>query len=815
VLSISPPLTGAGQGDYYLELAREDYYTKGGEPPGHWHGKGAKALGQKGQVTPDDLRSYLDGYSPDSKAALVQNAGKEDRQAGWDLTFSAPKSVSVLWSQASPEIRKEIQAAQQEAVNKALSYLESEAGITRRGKGGGDKEQAGLVFATFEHGTSRAQDQQLHTHALLLNIGVREDGTTGSIESRGIFRHKMAAGAVYRAELSHQLETRLGLLSEKKKNWFELKGVSPELIDETSKRRKEVQAELSKSGYSGAKASKVATLNSRTVKEHVAREELFAKWQEAGRQFGFSEAEVNKLLGQKINRNIEGEKAQAFELSLNKVTARESHFTKRDLVRSMAEEAQGRGFGAKDIFSTTDKYLKDSPEIVRLGVFDGQERFSTKEIVELEKKTLLIVKSRKDENLTVRESSVNASIAKRKNLSEEQTNAIRHITQKSGGVQIVSGMAGTGKSYMLEAARDAYENDGFTVIGAAPSGIAAKGLENSTGIKSTTIHKRLADLGRGDLALNERTVLIIDEAGMVGTRQMAKLVNEANSSKTKLILVGDEKQLQSVDAGGAFSAFSKELGRSELKTIRRQNDAWAREAVSDFAHGESKKALAEYAKRGLVTVSATPTEARDALISDWKKDGAANPDKNLILVGTNLDAKILNERAQALRYSGEHTAQIGLEANGYSFHAGDRILFTKNSSKYGVQNGSLGNVTEINAKTRSISAKLDDGRSVKIDLSKYEDIKLGYAVTTHKSQGSTFEKTYVLAGGPMQDRELSYVQASRAKGETRFYMDEQQAGKNLTEISRAMSKSHQKSFATALIKDKEPSVLVKGMILER
>ena len=181
MLSISPPLTGAGQGDYYLELAREDYYTKGGEPPGHWHGQGAKALGQKGQVTPDDLRSYLDGYSPSSKAAYVQNAGKEDRQAGWDLTFSAPKSVSVLWSQASPEVRKEIQAAQQEAVNKALSYLESEAGITRRGKGGGDKEQAGLVFATFEHGTSRAQDQQLHTHALLLNIGVRADGTTGSI----------------------------------------------------------------------------------------------------------------------------------------------------------------------------------------------------------------------------------------------------------------------------------------------------------------------------------------------------------------------------------------------------------------------------------------------------------------------------------------------------------------------------------------------------------------------------------------------------------------------------------------------------------
>jgi conjugative relaxase-like TrwC/TraI family protein len=219
MLSISP-MSGAGQGDYYVELAREDYYLEGGEPPGQWLGEGARELGLDGEVQKQELRNVLRGYSPGGETQLVQNAGADNRQSGWDLTFSAPKSVSVAWSQSEGEMRKAFQEAHHKAVTKALSYVEDEAGFTRRGQGGVEREPAKLTVATFEHGTSRAQDPALHTHALIVNVGVREDGSTGSIESKPIYQQKMAAGAVYRAELAHQIEndSRLGLIAERKQS---------------------------------------------------------------------------------------------------------------------------------------------------------------------------------------------------------------------------------------------------------------------------------------------------------------------------------------------------------------------------------------------------------------------------------------------------------------------------------------------------------------------------------------------------------------------------------------------------------------------
>ena len=800
MLTISPPMSGAGQGDYYLSLAREDYYTKGGEPPGEWLGSGANELGVKGQVKEEELKNVLAGYSPDGKEALVQNAGDENRQSGWDLTFSAPKSISVIWSQADPETRREIQLAQKEAVGKAVGYLEDEAAFTRRGKGGSEREETKLTFAAFEHGTSRAQDPQLHTHVLLLNVGTREDGTTGTVESKPIFKHKMAAGAVYRAELAHQLETRLGFEPERKKNWFEVKGVPEDIAQEFSKRRKEVEAALQESGFSGPVAAKVAALNTRAVKEHVAREDLFEQWQKVGNDFGFGGEQVKNLQREKpLERDPQKEQAESISIAVRRITDRDSHFSKRDVVRHAAEEAQGRGLSADQVIQSVDSYLSNSDQVVRLGRFDGEERYTTKEMIDLEGRMLAQVKARKGEDSQrVPNATVDAVFQKRATLSAEQKNAVTHITQAPGGVQIVSGMAGTGKSYMLETAREAWEKEGYTVLGAAPSGKAARELESSSGIKSATTHRTLGQIERGELTLNKSTVLVVDEAGMVGTRQMSRLVEETNRNGAKLVLVGDAKQLQSVDAGGAFRAFGEELGQAELKDIRRQREEWARGAVKNFAHGEADAALSEYAKRGLVTVENSRKQAIDSLVSEWKKDGIENPQANLIIASTNLDAKVLNEKAQAARFKGEQLGEESLSVNGNHLYAGDRVLFTKNSKKLGVENGALGTVEKIDEKRGIITAKLDSGKTTEIDTKQYPDMKLGYAITTHKSQGSTVENAHILLGGSMQDRELSYVQASRARGQTHFYIDKAEAGENLAQVARAMKTSHGKQLATSL-----------------
>jgi conjugative relaxase-like TrwC/TraI family protein len=226
MLSIGP--MSSTQANYYLDLAQEDYYLKGGEPEGVWHGGGTKFLGLQGTVEGSHLRNLFKGIAPEGDRFLTQrqrHEGKADHRPGWDLTFSAPKSVSVLWSQLPSAERIKITQAHAVATKKALDFVESSAGLTRRGKGGKKLEKAGLIFATFEHGTSRAQDPQLHTHCLLMNISVRQDGTTGTVSSRSVFQTKMTAGSIYRTELSHQLQKELGVKVEKVRDWFEVVGV--------------------------------------------------------------------------------------------------------------------------------------------------------------------------------------------------------------------------------------------------------------------------------------------------------------------------------------------------------------------------------------------------------------------------------------------------------------------------------------------------------------------------------------------------------------------------------------------------------------
>lgn len=800
MLSISPPLRGAGKGDYYLNLAREDYYLEGGEPLGKWRGRGAEALGLSGTVERDQLRAMLDGYDPATGEELVRNAGAENRQSAWDLTFSAPKSVSALWSQADQGTRQEIQKAHDSAVGRAIQYLDESAGFTRRGEAGREREEGKLVFATFEHGTSRAQDPQLHTHALVLNVSVREDGTTGTIESRELYQSKMAAGALYRAELAAQLERRLGVETERKNSWFEVKGVDQGLIDEFSKRRAEIEKKLSARGLSSQRAGDIATLDTREGKEHRPREELFREWQEIGRARGWSTDQVDELRSRGAReRNPEQERAAAVDKALTKLTAHQSHFSEREFVRQVAEEAQGRGLSADDSIRTVRSQLEGNSEIVRLGERTGETRYTTKEMLELEKRMLDQVERGKGTAQTAKRETLEGVLSDREFLSAEQRAAVEHVTVKPGRIAAVSGMAGTGKSTMLEAARNVWERDSYEVIGAAISGKAAQGLEEGSGIKSDTLHKTLSDFRAGKRQLSGKSIVVIDEAGMVGTRQMAELVAVTDRAGAKLVLVGDAKQLQPIDAGGPFKAIAERVGEARLKEIRRQREDWARAAVKDFAAGNADQALARYAERGLVTVSQNREHALSDLVDSWRANGGAGaPEKHLILAGANHEVRALNARAQQERYNAGELGERSTRVDRETVFEGDRIVFTRNSRLYGVKNGQLGTVSQIDPERNMLAATLDDGRRVSVPLERYEHVKLGYAVTTHKSQGVTVENAYILAGGGMQDRELSYVQASRARGQSRFFVDRLEAGEQLKDLSRQMRKSHQKDLAVSV-----------------
>jgi conjugative relaxase-like TrwC/TraI family protein len=840
-----------GQGSYYASLAREDYYLNGGEPPGEWLGSGAEKLGLKGKVTREEFLEIFDGFR--NGEALVQNAGKVNHRPGWDLTFSAPKSVSVAWSQADQATGQEIRAAHLSAVEKALDYIEKNGLWTRRGKAGSRVERCAAIFAAFEHGTSRAGDPNLHSHALLLNLGVRADGSIGSLETRTVYQLKMAAGAIYRAELARQLERRLGFGIVKDRFSFALKGVSKELVDEFSKRAKEIKAALEKMGLKGSKAAEFAALDTRGKKMHLSREELFQNWRAVGKEFSWGEEELKECMhGMRHDREA-FVKPDAVRQVLGKMMEKNSYFTERELVRFLAEEAQITGVGADAVLRGVGEFLKTgvlgkSPEVVPLGIRIQEPVYTTAEMLELEKKFISDVDTAaKTRWLSAAENPRLASAVdgvidrfrrmdkKGNGLNEEQIDAIKTITQGSA-IACVSGMAGTGKTTMLKAAREVWEEMGYNVIGAALAGKAARGLEEGSGIKSDTIAMTLKQLGKsplhvahttvapnapkwspvhgvkiphlkfsGDfLRFNEKTVLVIDEAGMVGTRQMDALLSAVTKAGGKLVAVGDAKQLQPIDAGGPFLAMTERVTTSNLTSIVRQSDRWRRDAVKEFAEGNATQALEEHAKRGFVHVEKDRDAARNALFKEWKGAGVPLPKDNLILAAMNEDVTVLNRMAQEARRNESYvTGPAHSVKSNLDIFQGDRVVFTKKSRSLGVENGDFGTVKEINERRGKVTVELDGGRELTFSTKNHDHLKLGYAVTTHKAQGVTAKNAFLLTSEEMQDKHITYVQASRASQVTRFFTTEAECGEGLAELARRMERENQKKLAVELMKARQ------------
>jgi conjugative relaxase-like TrwC/TraI family protein len=816
-----------GKGNYYLNLAREDYYLAGGEPPGRWTGSGAKDLGLEGQVRGDDLRSLLQGLTPAGKA-LVQNAGDKRRQNGWDLTFSAPKSVSVLWSQADENVREKIQKAHAAAVESALDLAEQLAGESRRGKGGLEREKAKLIFATFEHGTSRELDPQLHTHALLFNAGIRKDGTTGAVVSKGIYQLKMALGALYRLQLAQALNWEMGCEIIPTKNGFEVGGVSEAVMEKFSTRRAQIEKELKNLGLNGAEAAKVAALNTRQKKSQVPRKELFERWQAMAKGFGWSTENPEKTLGRNLPREAKGIH-QIFAEAIDGRIQGQSFFTAAEILRDASNAAVAHGIAAATVSGAWNELI-ERKMLVSLGTWKEQQRYTTHEVIAEEKALLALVnESAGETRFQLNPIRVMNVLDERFSmLNQEQRNAVHHITGLPGGIAAIAGLAGTGKSTLLKASRELWEAAGFRVTGTALSAKAARGLEQSSGIKSVTIAKALLELEkpastvrtvkkilfpkapkwspfhglrvsrlefdfRRQQFLDSKTILVVDEAGMVDTKKMAALLRAAKSAGAKVVLAGDERQLQPINAGAPFRAVGKILGRAEVSEIVRQELPVDREAVRDFATGDPKQAIAALEARNLVRYSKDEKASTQEMFLEWGRGGIKYPERTLILTDTRDAADAINLEAQTKRHAAGVLGKSKAKTpDGLSVYEKDRVLFTKNNRFFGVDNGTFGTIQKI--KNRLVSFQLDDGRNVIIPEKKLEHLSLGYASTTHKAQGATVPRALVMVGEKMQDRELTYVQASRAAKETKFFSTDRAGFKRQAARSNAKFLAHELIF---------------------
>jgi Ti-type conjugative transfer relaxase TraA len=474
-------------------------------------------------------------------------------------------------------------------------------------------------------------------------------------------------------------------------------------------------------------------------------------------------------------------------------------FSHQDIARFLNTHTQD-----SEQFQTAYLKVTTSSELVQLGTDDlGRQRFTTREMFNLERNLFLFADSlahRADHGV---DTNTRTRVLAKHDLSPEQLRAALDITGK-GDLKSLAGVAGSGKSTTLKALREVWESQGYSVKGAALAGIAVDNLQQAAGVKSRTLASYELAWNSGRDPLTSRDVLVIDEAGMLGTRQLEHVLRVAEKAHAKVLLVGDAEQLQAIEAGAAFRGITSAHGVSNLTEVRRQKLDWQREATQHLSTGRTTDALEAYDKHHAIIAVETREDARRALIARWAHDHKQNPNiSQLVMAFTRDDVKALNHDIRNLR---DQTGELGkshsitTETGKKPFATKDRIRFMRNERDLGVKNGSLGIIEGIEHGV--LSVKLDGTNTrVHVDTKFYKHLDYGYAATVHKAQGSTVDRSYVLASTHF-DRHTAYVALSRHRDNANvFYARDDFGGRSLSATSETVREHFLETLSRARPKE--------------
>lgn len=483
-------------------------------------------------------------------------------------------------------------------------------------------------------------------------------------------------------------------------------------------------------------------------------------------------------------------------VALDAITHQQATLTRRDLAMFVHRHTDG-----KEQFDLCVSAVRASPELVELGKDRrGEDRFTSREMIETEQRlqrASLLMTERERHRVNDHERDAARARAAERGLvlSGEQRAAFEHVTD-GYGLGVVIGYAGTGKSAMLGVAREAWESAGYEVRGAALSGIAAEGLENGSGMQSRTIASMEHSWAQRRDLLTARDVLVIDEAGMVGTRQMERVLSHAVDAGAKVVLVGDPQQLQSIEAGAAFRAIHERYSGVEIAEVRRQHEGWQQDATRQLATGRTGEAIRAYDERGMVHAAETREAARGDMLERWDRARQASPaDSRIMLTHTNDEVRVLNQAArERMREAGAlgNDARVKTERGERSFAAGDRIMFLRNERSLEVKNGTLATVEHMSE--RGLTARTDAGHAVSFEFRDYAHVDHGYAATIHKAQGMTVDKAHVLAT-PGMDAHAAYVALSRHRDRVELHYGKDDFAAQ-SKLVRTLSRERAKDMAS-------------------
>ncbi len=824
-----------GRGDYYI--GGEDSESDGAA--GLWHGSPG-ALDKLGlsadrPVQRDQLVSLMNGQTPNDGREIRAVGGNGTRVAGIDLTYNAPKTVSALWAASSGEHREAIERAHRDAVESTLKHIERDVELVRTREAGQLKWSTAnsLVAAQFMHTSSRltrdqekggVPDPHLHTHVVVL-AAERTDGTFSAVDSRELFRSARVNGAWYRSQLAHNLQ-QAGLQIErgtgKDGRYFEVTGVPKELVERWSTRTAQIEkaAREFKDRYGrdpkGREISSLTT-STRGTKTTMAPANVDQAWKAVAGEHGLTRDETHALFAthEQTQERIPAQAPDLAKEIADRITANASMVSERDLMAIAYERSAGTC--PPEQARTLVHDLTRSGELIRL---EGG-LWTTRELREREQQTIATVKDRAAERAApvtenaIREAQRETMREIGAPLTKEQKQAVQAITGE-GGVSVLVGQAGTGKGVVLRTATNAWQKDGYQVIGTAVAGATAERLAADTKTdRSMTTDALLLRAEKGSLTLGNNTVVVMDETGMADTNRLSKLVGVTSEKQSKLVLAGDSAQLSPIGAGGLFSEIKETTRSAELKQVHRAQNEWEREAWKHVREGEATKALAAYQAHDRLHLSEQREHAIEKMLADWNEQRLNTAQGKTVMLtdASNKELDKINAKAQALRaQAGELGAtRANVPDRPYSMAAGDHVIFTKPMWVPGqdrVENGTLGTIKDIhNENELTVGTHGANERDVKVDTREHQDIRLAYAQHVYKAQGLTTDRALVLIGGWQTDREHAYVALTRARDETNIYTSREDLGHqglNAEAIDRLADRIEQSNAQEASI-TREPA----------
>jgi conjugative relaxase-like TrwC/TraI family protein len=799
MLTLSKPIS-AGQAQAYHKSefanAKENYYTEGERVRGEWQGQLAERYGLRGEVNEEQFARLSEGQHPQTGEALIRRQQAHEyvndkgetvrameHRAGWDATFSAPKSVS-LTALVGGDGR--VREAHRESVRVALDEMEKYA-QARLGGNAVAQTTGAWAVAKFEHDSSRPVDgyaaPQLHTHAVIFNVTETTEGKTRSLQAQELYKTQQYATAVYRSELAAHLQ-RLGYEVERGEHGQpEIKGYTQEYLEASSPRRQQIEQRLAEQGRRGAGAAQIAAHRTRDAKQSLSIEEVRAQHQKLAAEHGNQPERVMAEASRRWGVELEPERSR--QVAEGAVTyARDRGIERAAVVdeRALLRDALKHTMGEARLPEIKDELQKRIArgELIEVPRREGEagRAFTTGEMQGYERAIIERMRAGRDGNVIVDGETREWTFKRHPHLSVNQHRAVEDVLESRDKMMALEGVAGAGKTTSLAAVRDAVVHHGYEVKGLAPTSRAAQKLAEA-GMETETLQRHLA---RGQQPDGRARVYIVDEASLVSTRQMHAFIERLNRHD-RVLFVGDVRQHEAVEAGRPYAQLQEAgLRTARLDEILRQKDPMLKQTVEQLARGEVKEAIASLNNQGRVH----EIEDRAERFREMAREYARAPERTLVISPDNESRREINSQIhRAMRESGQVTGTAyrvpvlyaRQELTGadrqHALHytEGDVLRYAKGSKPLGIESGEYARVVRVDGESNRLTITRKNGEELSYDPRRLQGVTVYRDGERTFAEGDRVQMTAPYHRQRLANRELGTVEKIDNVGNLKLRMD--------------------------------------------